>query len=31
VIGAASLHEASLAALADRFATIVETADQLPG
>jgi nicotinamidase-related amidase len=31
VIDAASLHEASLAALADRFATIVETADQLPG
>ncbi len=30
VIDAASLHEASLAALSDRFAIIVETADQLP-
>jgi nicotinamidase-related amidase len=30
VIDAASLHEASLAALGDRFAIIVETADQLP-
>ena len=30
VIGAASLHEASLAALGDRFAIIVERADQLP-
>lgn len=31
VIDAAHLHEASLAALADRFAIVVETADQLPG
>ncbi len=30
VIDAASRHEASLAALGDRFATIVERADQLP-
>ncbi len=30
VIGAASLHEASRAALGDRFAIIVERADQLP-
>jgi nicotinamidase-related amidase len=30
VIDAAHLHEASLAALADRFAIIVDTADQLP-
>jgi len=30
VIDAASLHEASLAALGDRFAIIVDRADQLP-
>ena len=30
VIDAAHLHDASLAALADRFAIIVDTADQLP-
>lgn len=30
VIDAAHLHEASLAALADRFAIIIDTADQLP-
>ena len=30
VIDAAALHEASLAALADRFAMVVDTADQLP-
>jgi len=30
VIDAAHLHEASIAALADRFAIIIDTADQLP-
>ena len=30
VIDAASLHDASLAAIADRFAIIVQSADQLP-
>ena len=30
VIDAASLHDASLAAIADRFAIIVKSADQLP-
>jgi len=30
VIDAASLHDASIAALGDRFAIIVDRADQLP-